>query len=110
MIQESALNIEIPQSSLISLTSLPLTEPWLIYALGGGWGHLVRSLSFGRIAAIHRRVIILCNSPYAAHLLQYDVSNRGHYADLSLAKEPVKTYKEDDAPGLFSTLLTSPFS
>ncbi|MBW4678663.1 MAG: hypothetical protein KME19_00925 [Microcoleus vaginatus WJT46-NPBG5] len=112
MIQEAALNIEIPQSSLISLTSLPSTEPWLIYALGGGWGHLVRSLSFGRIAAIQRPVIILCNSPYAAHLLQYDASDRRIYADLSLAKETVKTFneKEDDASGGLSTLSLLPFS
>lgn len=41
---------------------------WLIYALGGGWGHLTRSLSLGRIAARHHRVKILTNSPYATYL------------------------------------------
>ncbi|GAB4275950.1 MAG: hypothetical protein Fur0025_00640 [Oscillatoriaceae cyanobacterium] len=45
--------------------------PWLIYALGGGWGHLVRALALGRIAAAHHPVIIVCNSPYAADLLLY---------------------------------------
>ncbi|HIK09628.1 MAG TPA: UDP-N-acetylglucosamine--LPS N-acetylglucosamine transferase [Oscillatoriaceae cyanobacterium M33_DOE_052] len=45
--------------------------PWLIYALGGGWGHLVRALALGRIAAARRPVIIVCNSPYAADLLLY---------------------------------------
>lgn len=114
MIQEQTLNIEIPQSLLTSLTSLPSTEPWLIYALGGGWGHLVRSLSFGRIAAIHRPVIILCNSPYAAHLLQYEASDRLLYADSFLAKETVKIQKQkeepDDCLGLLSTLSMLPFS
>lgn len=36
---------------------------WFIYALGGGWGHLNRTLSLGRVAAT-RRVRILTNSPY----------------------------------------------
>ncbi|MEO7649375.1 MAG: hypothetical protein ABIZ80_02830, partial [Bryobacteraceae bacterium] len=43
-----------------------LPAPWLIYALGGGWGHLMRSLAFGRLAGRARPVTILCNSPYAA--------------------------------------------
>ncbi|MGC9527334.1 MAG: hypothetical protein ACP5D7_17510 [Limnospira sp.] len=37
---------------------------WFIYALGGGWGHLNRTLSLGRVAAATRRVRILTNSPY----------------------------------------------
>ena len=41
---------------------------WLIYALGGGWGHLMRSLALGRIAAQTRPVTILTNSPYVAYL------------------------------------------
>jgi len=41
---------------------------WLIYALGGGWGHLMRSLALGRIAAQTRPVAILTNSPYVAYL------------------------------------------
>ncbi|MDM9384397.1 UDP-N-acetylglucosamine--LPS N-acetylglucosamine transferase [Chlorogloeopsis sp. ULAP01] len=38
---------------------------WLIYALGGGWGHLTRALSLGRIAATQTKVTIITNSPYA---------------------------------------------
>lgn len=38
---------------------------WLIYALGGGWGHLNRAISLGHRAAQHR-VRILTNSPYAS--------------------------------------------
>jgi Glycosyltransferase family 28 C-terminal domain len=45
--------------------NLILTETWLIYALGGGWGHLTRALSLGRIATIERNVKIITNSPYA---------------------------------------------
>ncbi|MEB3830686.1 glycosyltransferase [Phormidium sp. CCY1219] len=44
---------------------------WLIYAMGGGWGHLVRALALGRIAGTCRPVLILCNSPYAADILLY---------------------------------------
>lgn len=38
---------------------------WLIYALGGGWGHLNRAIALGRQAATHHQVRILTNSPYA---------------------------------------------
>ncbi|MBD2744238.1 UDP-N-acetylglucosamine--LPS N-acetylglucosamine transferase [Coleofasciculus sp. FACHB-1120] len=41
---------------------------WLIYALGGGWGHFTRSLSLGRIASRYHHVKILTNSPYATYL------------------------------------------
>ncbi|MEO0376395.1 MAG: hypothetical protein AAF329_17595, partial [Cyanobacteria bacterium P01_A01_bin.17] len=39
---------------------------WLIYALGGGWGHLNRAIALGRRAAQQHRVRILTNSPYAS--------------------------------------------
>lgn len=42
-----------------------INKTWLIYALGGGWGHLTRALSLGRIAATQRKVKIITNSPYA---------------------------------------------
>jgi hypothetical protein len=45
-----------------------LNKTWLIYALGGGWGHLTRALSLGRIAANHRKVRIITNSPYAQQI------------------------------------------
>lgn len=45
-----------------------MTNEWLIYALGGGWGHLTRALSLGRIAATQRKVRIITNSPYAQHI------------------------------------------
>lgn len=38
---------------------------WLIYALGGGWGHLNRAIALGRQTASHHQVRILTNSPYA---------------------------------------------
>jgi hypothetical protein len=40
---------------------------WLIYALGGGWGHLTRAASLA-LAASHRRIRIVTNSPYAAQV------------------------------------------
>ena len=40
-------------------------ETWLIYALGGGWGHLTRALALGRLAARGNRCVkILTNSLY----------------------------------------------
>ncbi len=39
-------------------------KPWLIYALGGGWGHLTRGLALARLAARQRPVHLLVNSPY----------------------------------------------
>jgi len=37
----------------------------LIYALGGGWGHLTRAASLARAAGARHRIRILTNSPYA---------------------------------------------
>ncbi|WP_071517266.1 hypothetical protein [Geitlerinema sp. PCC 9228] len=48
---------------------------WLIYALGGGWGHCIRSLALGRIASRKRPVTILCNSRYISAVLRYAGSN-----------------------------------
>ncbi len=45
-----------------------MTNTWLIYALGSGWGHLTRALSLGRIAATQRKVRIITNSPYAPQI------------------------------------------
>jgi predicted glycosyltransferase len=41
---------------------------WLVYALGGGWGHLMRAVALGRAAQSRHAVRILTNSPYAAGL------------------------------------------
>ncbi len=41
---------------------------WLIYALGGGWGHLTRAASLARVAQPHHRIRILTNSPYASQV------------------------------------------
>ncbi|MDZ8054897.1 MAG: UDP-N-acetylglucosamine--LPS N-acetylglucosamine transferase [Aulosira sp. ZfuVER01] len=49
-----------------------MTKTWLIYALGGGWGHLNRALSLGRLAANQRKVKIITNSPYA-----HQIDNEG---------------------------------
>ena len=39
-------------------------QTWLIYALGGGWGHLNRSLALARVAAQHHQIKLISNSPY----------------------------------------------
>ena len=41
---------------------------WLIYALGGGWGHLTRAAALARAASRRHAVRILTNSPYAEHV------------------------------------------
>jgi hypothetical protein len=38
---------------------------WLIYALGGGWGHLTRAAALALAALPRHRIRILTNSPYA---------------------------------------------
>ena len=42
-----------------------ISRRWLIYALGGGWGHLHRCLALARTAARTHFVRVLANSPYA---------------------------------------------
>jgi len=41
-----------------------ISAPWLIYALGGGWGHLTRAVALAQAASAR----ILTNSPYAARV------------------------------------------
>jgi hypothetical protein len=43
----------------------PRGGSWLIYALGGGWGHLTRAASLARAAQASHRIRIMTNSPYA---------------------------------------------
>lgn len=44
----------------------------LIYALGGGWGHLIRAVALSRAAMPHFQFTLLTNSPYAAWLTPYE--------------------------------------
>lgn len=39
---------------------------WLIYALGGGWGHLTRAVALASVAQVDRPVRVLTNSAYAS--------------------------------------------
>jgi hypothetical protein len=39
---------------------------WLIYALGGGWGHLTRAVALASVARRDRPVVILTNSAHAS--------------------------------------------
>ena len=50
-------------------------QTWLIYALGGGWGHLTRALALSQIATPHHQIIILTNSPYATYIQQQSPTN-----------------------------------
>lgn len=49
------------------------SRKWLLYALGNGWGHLNRSLAFGRLAARTRGIDIICNSGFAYKLDEFPV-------------------------------------
>lgn len=58
---------------------------WLIYALGGGWGHLNRAVALARVIARQRPVTVLTNSPYADRVEEWlkrraeaDHSNQYH--------------------------------
>ena len=41
---------------------------WLMYALGGGWGHVTRAASLARAARPRQVVRIITNSPYAPQI------------------------------------------
>jgi len=41
---------------------------WLIYALGGGWGHMTRAVALARAARVRHSVRILTNSPDARYV------------------------------------------
>lgn len=43
-------------------------DTWLIYAMGGGWGHLTRSLSLAKAAAIRHHVLIISNCSYLDYM------------------------------------------
>ena len=47
------------------------SNTWLIYALGGGWGHLNRAIALGRIASRNRPVKILTNTPYCRYIEKF---------------------------------------
>ena len=52
----------------LNFTVFMKDETWLIYAVGGGWGHLNRALALARIAAGDRAIKILTNSPYLTYI------------------------------------------
>ena len=41
-----------------------MPQTLLIYSLGGGWGHLNRSLALARVAAKKYQIKLISNSPY----------------------------------------------
>lgn len=43
-------------------------DTWLIYAMGGGWGHLTRSLSLAKAAAVRHHVRIISNCAYLDYM------------------------------------------
>ena len=49
-------------------TKTTQAEPWLIYAYGGGWGHLTRASALARAAAVYAPVSIRSNSAYTHRL------------------------------------------
>src|SRR5262245_26103754 len=65
--------VDLPESK-IRITrpiSMPAeAKPWLVYAMGGGWGHLTRSLALARVVARKFPVRIITNSPYASAIVK----------------------------------------
>ena len=53
----------------------------LIYSLGGGWGHLNRSLALARVAAQKYKIKLISNSPYLA------LSNTANYKLFAISPE-----------------------
>jgi hypothetical protein len=76
---------------------------WLIYAFGGGWGHLTRAAALARVA--RRPVRILTNSPYAgavrARLPELDIAavSAGLPAE-EAREEAVRQVESSEAAGL----------
>lgn len=85
---------------------------WLIYALGGGAGHLVRGLSLGRAA---RRVgieaRILTNSPFATSLpIAAEIAGEATIIDASWNREQVaKRVRTELARADFDVLVVDTF-
>lgn len=77
----------------------PQADPsdWLIYALGGGWGHLTRAVALAR-AASQASVRILTNSPFADQVQSAlpDLELVTQYAGLPIhiARERAREYVE----------------
>lgn len=63
-------------------------KPWLIYALGGGWGHLNRAIALGRVVAQKRPARILTNSPYA-NIVRAALRDRFPTSHPSLQLQPI---------------------
>ncbi len=64
---------------------------WLVYALGGGWGHLTRAAALARVAGVRAR--ILTNCAYAgavrARMPELDIVALGPELPLQKAREEV---------------------
>jgi len=66
--------------------SVPKRSSWLIYAMGGGWGHLTRSLALARVAASKYDVHILTNSPYADLVTNSPVWQNDNFKGINIIK------------------------
>lgn len=67
-----------------------LKDRCLIYALGGGWGHLNRALSLARLAQHKYSITIITNSPYS----DYIKSDFATIIGLSPSLKFSQTYKQ----------------
>lgn len=59
------------------------SNTWLIYALGGGFGHLNRAIALGRIASRHRHVKILINTPYFRYIEKFLPETNCEFLEIS---------------------------
>jgi UDP:flavonoid glycosyltransferase YjiC (YdhE family) len=81
----------------------PQADPpkWLIYALGGGWGHLTRAAALARNAS-QCSVRILTNSPFAAQvqcaLPNIDLVILDPALPVPIAREQARKYVQAAAP------------
>src|SRR5579863_10123249 len=80
-------------------------ELWLIYALGGGWGHLTRAAALARVACARNHVRILTNSPNAPcvsrALPELDIVALDPTLPAATAREQVIRHIQAADPSLF---------
>ena len=68
----STLSKSCTRRTYYSLLITVFQQTWLIYALGGGWGHLHRSLALARVAKTQHQVKIITNCSYFANTSTQD--------------------------------------
>ena len=77
--------------------------PWLIYALGGGLGHLNRVIALANVACRSRHIIIMSNSPFAETIQEQNTNE-----NISIHVIPHDISREEGVEQVVSLLTITP--